>query len=422
VTVSGAVNEILAPDRDRRGVSLLWSAALVAGLGAFLLALFRLPSPADQWPMPDLDVYAKGATLLLEGSDPYGRPLGIGQLPYTYPPFSLIAFLPLALFSPGVQAVAILNTLLLGVVIWAVLRSYPRKGCVRFLGITSGQALLGAAILVSAQLLQPVASNIALGQVNVVLMTLVVVDLLVVTPRWRGLLTGVAAMVKLTPLVFLLYPIWLRDRRTLSNSIIAIAGCLILSFATLPGITTDYFAGGMLDQNLPGSTYPGVVFNQSLRGFALRVLGPGPLETTPAGVTTKAEVLWISMSALVLALLYLALRGLDRVEDRALAIGYVATAGLLASPVSWTHHWVWAVPLAAAVASSVRRFPLVGLAIAVMTASMIGEPWFLRHWYDAGNFTSQVGALILNPYLWSGLLVLIAGAWYGLRSEGEAND
>jgi hypothetical protein len=57
-----------------------------------------------------------------------------------------------------------------------------------------------------------------------------------------------------------------------------------------------------------------------------------------------------------------------------------------------------------------------------MTASMIGEPWFLRHWYDAGNFTSQVGALILNPYLWSGLLVLIAGAWYGLRSEGEAND
>ena len=203
--------------------------------------------------MPDLAVYRQGVSLLLEGVDPYGRPLGIGQLPYIYPPFSLIAFLPLEILSPGVEMLAVLNTLLLGVVIWAVLRSYPRTGYARFLGITAEQAVLGSALLVGAQWLQPVGSNIVLGQVNVVLMAMVVVDLLVVTPKWRGLLTGVAAMVKLTPLVFLLYPIWVRDRRTLANVIIASAGCLVLSVATMPGITVDYFAGGMLDQNCRGA-------------------------------------------------------------------------------------------------------------------------------------------------------------------------
>lgn len=415
------MNAILAPGRNRRRASFLWLAALVGVLTAFLLGLSRLPSPANQWPMPDLSVYRQGVIMLLEGHDPYGRPLGIGQLPYTYPPFSLIAFLPLALSSPGVESMAILNTLLLGVVVWAVLRSYPRAGSARFPGITAGQAVLGALILVAAQWLQPVTSNTVFGQVNVVLMAMVVVDLLVVTAKWRGVLTGVAAMVKLTPLVFLLYSIWLRDRRTLANAIIASAGCLVLSFATLPGITVGYFAGGMLDQNLPGRTYPGVVFNQSLRGFALRVLGPGPLETTPMGATTTADVLWISMSALTLGLLYLALRGLDRVADRALAIGYVATAGLLVSPVSWTHHWVWIVPLAAAAASSVRRFPLVAFAVAMMVVFMVDEPWFVRHWYATGSLTSHVGALVLNPYLWTGLLVLMVGAWYGLR-RGEEGD
>ena len=45
----------------------------------------------------------------------------------------------------------------------------------------------------------------------------------------------------------------------------------------------------------------------------------------------------------VLALL--AWRAIGGAEDRLGAIVVVQLFGLLASPISWTHHWVWLIPL-----------------------------------------------------------------------------
>lgn len=409
------------PTRRRQSASdgMLWTGALAGLLAAVGVALWLLPRPVNLWPIPDLQVYQAGVKLLLSGSDPYAARLGAGLLPYTYPPFSLLLFLPLSFWVPKLQVIAICNTMLTAVVIWAVLRSYPAAGRQARMGVTAPQAVMGSLILIAVQVLQPVRSNTHFGQVNVILMACVVVDMLVMKPRWRGVLTGLASMVKLTPLVFVLMPLWLRDRRTVLNMAATTAACLTVSAVLLPASTWWFFTSGVFDDDRPGATYPGVSFNQSLRGLSLRLWRPGALQPDPAGSPTAATVTWLMAALLVLGLLVLALRGLDKNTDRGLALGYIATAGLLVSPVSWPHHWVWVVPLLTAAAASLRRFPWVAAAVALMVVSMAGDPWFVEHWFEAGSLSPTTAWLVLNPYVLAGLLVLSAGAWYGGRRSGN---
>ena len=62
--------------------------------------------------------------------------------------------------------------------------------------------------------LEPIQSNFDFGQINVVLMTLVIADCVPRRTPWpRGLLLGVAIALKLTPAVFLLYFLLRRDIR-----------------------------------------------------------------------------------------------------------------------------------------------------------------------------------------------------------------
>ena len=397
---------------------LRWALAGVMATAAVLVAVLALPSPWNGWPIPDLQVYAEGARLLVEGADPYGRPLGMGNLPYTYPPFSLIVFLPLTVVTPGLLVLGVGNTALMGAAIWAVLRTYPARG-MQLVGVTGSQAVLGAGVLLGAQFLQPVPSNTRLGQINVLLMSVICVDLLAVRARGRGILTGITAMVKLTPLVFVLYPLWSRQGRTLRNFLVTVAVCLALSLVVMWGITERYFSSGIVDQDLPGRTYPGVTWNQSLRGMALRIVAPGVLGPAPGVSTVPAELMWVCSAILVGVLLLLALRGLEVTKDQALGLSYLAVLGVLVSPVSWTHHWVWIVPLAAAAWWSARRFPLVAASVGVLAVTMIGEPWFVRNWMASQTLDPVAGLVVNNLYVWGGLLVLLTGAWYGLRGRTD---
>src|SRR6202011_1001572 len=76
---------------------------------------------------------------------------------------------------------------------------------------------LAAAIVAPAVIyLEPIRSNFDFGQINVVLMTLVMADCLPRRTPWpRGMLLGVAIALKLTPAVFLLYFLLRRDTRAL---------------------------------------------------------------------------------------------------------------------------------------------------------------------------------------------------------------
>jgi alpha-1,2-mannosyltransferase len=250
-----------------------------------------------------------------------------------------------------------------------------------------------------------VASNIAFGQVNVLLMTLVLVDLLAVPQRARGVLTGIAAMIKLIPLVFVVYILWSRQRRTLTSFLLTCLVCAALPFVVIPGIARDYMGQGLLQSDQPGRTYPVPFTNQSLHAVAMRTLGPAPL---------PVEALWIVLSAVVVGLLLLALTGLRR-SDAALAICYVALAGLLISPVSWSHHWVWMVPLSTAVLCHYRRFPLLVAGVGLTLVVMVGEPWFLQRGADLSPDAPWRDVIWAHGFIVGGLLVLLIAAGYGVR-------
>ena len=67
-------------------------------------------------------------------------------------------------------------------------------------------------------------------------------------------------------------------------------------------------------------------------------------------------------------------RGWWRRGDRALAACLGALAMLLASPVSWSHHWVWAVPMALALWQRSRVAALLWTAVFV-ARPMLWLPW-----------------------------------------------
>jgi alpha-1,2-mannosyltransferase len=149
------------------------------------------------WPMGfDDAVYRAGAWAVLHGKPLY-EPLAtlpdwsqVRQLPFTYPPVAALLFTPLTLFplqlAWGVMAVA--SALALGFVV--------RTG-------TGLRGVAGALTLLGAFALEPVWRSFALGQVNLLLLALVMADVLLLRgSRWGGSLIGLAAAVKLTPLLF----------------------------------------------------------------------------------------------------------------------------------------------------------------------------------------------------------------------------
>jgi alpha-1,2-mannosyltransferase len=184
--------------------------------------------------------------------------------------------------------------------------------------------------------LEPVWRTLALGQLNLVLMGLVVLDVLVLKgSRWSGLLTGLAAAIKLTPLIFVLH-LALTGRR--ADAFRALGTFLALNaFAelVLPSDTAQFWGVALLDGN--DATTNSWIGNQSLNGIVQRFAGEGLLTLVLVGL----------LSALCLGTSAVLVRRLHRRGEWLGALLVTAFCGLLVSPVSWTHHWVWVVPLVA---------------------------------------------------------------------------
>ena len=141
------------------------------------------------------------------------------DLPFTYPPLAAVVFAPFAWLSLPVASAAItLTTLVLLIVVDG--DRADRPGRLAHTTVTAEPAWLrrcwlAAAIVAPAVIcLEPIRSNFDFGQINVVLMTLVIADCVPRRTPWpRGLLLGVAIALKLTPAVFLLYFLLRRDAR-----------------------------------------------------------------------------------------------------------------------------------------------------------------------------------------------------------------
>ncbi|WP_253889637.1 glycosyltransferase 87 family protein [Actinokineospora diospyrosa] len=255
----------------------------------------------------DLAVYRSGAEIFLGGRELYGGPVNNGLL-FTYPPFSAIVFTPLALLSLPVAQVVVV--LLNGMLLALIAHRCAGK--------------LWPLVTAAAVLTEAVHTSLNLGQVNLLLLALVLL-----APRWG---TGVAAGIKLTPVIFVgLLLVQRRFRDALIATCVG-AATVALGFAVMPADSVTYWLRGTFADSTRVFAEPGSSHNQSLRGLLLR-----------AGVESPA--VWIGLAVVVVAAALVVAAKADHV----LGVAVVGMAGATVSPWSWGHHWVWLVPLIAVV-------------------------------------------------------------------------
>ncbi len=281
----------------------------------------------------DLRVYLMGAEHV---SDPALYSLGLQHsaihLPFTYPPFAAIAFLPLSLVSDAAAQV-IVSTVNVGCLVALIALSL--RMAVPSLDLRR-RLMVALVLSYPAFLLNPVNLTNSFGQVNLVLAVLVWVDLgppLHVRGRAvpQGYLLGVAAAVKLVPLIYVLYLLVTRRVRTAVTGLATFVGCVVLGFAVNPHGSWQYWTRYVDDSSRMGSVF--YISNQSLLGALDRLAGR-QLPTVP-----------IDVLAAIVAGLGLVLAARVVREDALLALVVVSATGDLVSPITWVHHLVWVVPL-----------------------------------------------------------------------------
>ena len=380
-------------------------AVLTIALGIYAAAYLRWPSLAGQ---VDLQVYRFGAAQVLAGHDLYATGLtgNPRTLLFDYSPFAALSFLPLALVTP-------LTAQILGLAANAVLVAYVVLRLLRGAGLTAATGLwgVGALLIGLVAWLEPVRLSLQLGQVNLVILAVVVADLL--SPegrRWAGVGIGLVAGIKLTPALFIVYLLLLGRRRAALVASATFAGTVALGFVVLARDSSSFWLRRGFDDVVRISSDP--VANTSLRGLFVRLHWP------PGAATVVALALGVA----ALAIATLAWRRGHRV----LGVAVVGMATDAVSPFSWSHHWVWVVPLVVHLGHRAfvlgSRWSLVALGLTWATFA----GWFV----SAAGDTPEMGLLSIRPggdwdvwlpaaYLLVFVTVLAATVWWLRRDDAE---
>jgi alpha-1,2-mannosyltransferase len=326
------------------GRALLAAGAGVAAAAAvaYLVAIAAHPMAAMLKGF-DLRVYLGGARQALRHP---GRLYswsydGHPGIQFTYTPFAALLFaVGLALpFTTLMSLVTAVSVLALGVTVAIAFRELGWRGAPR----------LGATLLVAGLALwtEPVQRALFLGQVEIALMALVTWDLCQPDGRrLKGAATGLAAGIKLVPLLFILYLLLTGRFRQAALATGAFAVTVVVGLIAFPSASVTWWLGGDFAQ--AGRTgFVGGQQNQSLRGALTRL----------AGSVNGAQGAWLVV-AVTVALAGLAAAALLHRRGQAFA-GLMACAltALLVSPISWDHHWVWIAPGLALLIDAGRRGP-----------------------------------------------------------------
>lgn len=371
---------------------------LVLSVAARLVWTYLVPNGAN---FVDLHVYVGGAAAIDHPgtlySYVYADQTPDFPLPFTYPPFAAVIFYPLHLLPFGLVAFC-----------WQIGTMAALYGVVRIsqrlLGVPAGEghhvAMLWTAVAIW---LEPLRSTFDYGQINVLLALATLWA--VYTTRWwlSGLLVGAAAGVKLTPAITGLYFVGVRRWGAAVFCAVVFLATVAVSALVVGDQTRYYFTDLIFKTDRVGPIC--TTFNQSWRGGICRIFGHdsgySPLVLAGIAVTAVLAILaWRALSA----------TGADGSDgtDRLGLLLVVELFGLLLSPISWTHHWVWLVPLMIWLIhgplSGRRGTRILGWSWLVLT--VIGVPWLLsfaqptiwqngRAWYLAwGGMVYIVASLV----------------------------
>jgi alpha-1,2-mannosyltransferase len=275
--------------------------------------------------MVDLEVYRRAGSVLLTGGNFYDLP---GPLQFLYPPFAAVLAVPLAVLPSTVVEVG--WTAAGAVAIVAILHRFGLQGW-----------LLSLASAAAVYVVEPVVQTLAFGQLGIFLVALVVLDLVPgprVLPRRvlpEGVLTAIASALKLTPAIFVLYLLVAGKYRAVWVAIITGVAVTLVCAAIVPSASYEFWT--RLARGDTGLGQSIIYYtNQSVMADIVRIFGLG----TPPAIAGLVVSALVAVAGVWAAMLW------HRLGDIRLAVNLCGVAGLLASPVSWLHHFVWVVPLA----------------------------------------------------------------------------
>ncbi|WP_315904434.1 glycosyltransferase 87 family protein [Streptomyces mirabilis] len=300
---------------------------------------------------------------------------------FTYPPFAAVTMLPMALIGlrTAIAVSVVLNLAALAVVVWILvgpaLRRYGWYGYA-----------LAACLL---PLLEPVRDTFSFGQVNLLLLALVLSDAwLLSTGRGRraGVGIGLAAAIKLTPALFIGLLLLGRRWRAAGVATAVAAGATGLAAWAAPDASRFYWSEALWDTNRIGRL--AYVSNQSLQGVLARLAAPGePSRAVWAATALLFLCVWAWRTSRALA---------D--EDWTAAFALTGLAACLLSPITWVHHLVWLLP-SFAVLLHRHRARVAAALYAVLCSSVV---WL---WFD--DSSGLDGFLGSNTYTWITLGLLL---------------
>jgi alpha-1,2-mannosyltransferase len=328
---------------------------LIAGCLLFVLAaggwmVFNaFAGPTAGTHAVDLTVYRDGG-LIVRHVLPYYNPRSSSPLydwggysalalKFTYTPFAAIAFALLSFMPPGTLLgfSIIVNMVALLVALWYTFGGLGYTGR-RQVRLRLGLTLLAAGLTFW---LQPDVRTIYLGQVNLVLMAGIIWDLCQPDRTgkgrsrwWKGFVTGIAAGIKLTPLIFIPYLLVVRRFREAAMTLAGFGFTIVVGFIILPGDSTQWWLQGLIIKDGTRTGFIGWAGNQSLRAIITRFAGSVAAGQDP----WLAACVVAAIAGIGAAYLF------DRAGHRMVAIEVTALTGLLISPISWDHHWVWVAP------------------------------------------------------------------------------
>ena len=392
------------PDR-RGGTSATRTPRLIAAAGAvtpapfvtilgwlalLIPAYWSLVDDTGQWLFKlDSFVYYEGVRQWLDGGDLYSWYANPPQhlWPFTYTPLAAWVFTPLTWMSYQSATVVLMvaTPLCAAVTTNAVLR---RLGVEPWMAhsLTPWLALIGVIAL------EPFPKTMEYAQVNAILMALVAVDLFLVPEhsRWRGALSGLAAAIKLTPAVAILVLLVRREWRAAATMAGSAVGLTLLAGLAAPAESWEFFTSAMWDPGRAGfADYSG---NQNLKGAIARGLPESAWNLT-----------WAACSLLAVAAAWFLCRRLDRLRGvdapaggvgqddglvLSLQVSVVMVLGLLISPISWSHHWVWCLPALMSVAAATWRWGSTALGVAG-AAGVLVFVLAMQWWFPEQNHVEQ---------------------------------
>ena len=359
--------------------------------------------PLREYDFFDLRIYRDATRVVGSGQPLYKAHLKRG-LGFTYPPFAVLAMLPLSWLSlfHAEEAATFGNIVLVAVAAHAAVRLSRRQ---------EGRARAGWIAAAVALWAEPIVSTIGYGQIDLLIAVLVTLDLVYGrNSRAGGIGIGLAAALKLTPLIFIPYLLFTHRGRMAGRAMATFALSIVVAFIAVPRDAGAYWGGAVFDVSRVTGRHHlsgGGPANQSLRGALLRFFPD----------MSHVSAVWLPCCLILACLgLLLAVRVARRGNE---SYGFLLTAitGLLISPVSWTHHWAIVVPVVLAIVMSVEdrgtRWLLIAMSVEIAIAS--SAIWLVIDNDPVGTRLGTGALLLANLYVLAGLAVIATAAMSELQ-------